>query len=57
VTVSKVSKICESLRALRRTQPHQVGYRFVDVAASITFWMLSQMTQHRMMEGGLRRER
>lgn len=56
MAVSKVREICESLRALRLTKTHQIGYGIVDVASSITVWMLSQMTQDRVMEGRLRRQ-
>jgi hypothetical protein len=57
MAVSKVRKICESLCALHLTKTHQIGYGLVNVASSITVWMKSQMTQDRVMEGRLSRQR
>ena len=56
MSVPKVRKIRESLCTLRLAKTQQVGNGLVDVASPITLWMLSEMTQDRVMEGRLRRQ-
>jgi hypothetical protein len=56
MAVAKVRKIRKPLCPLRLAQTHQVGNGCMDIASLITVWILSQMTQDRVMEGCLRRQ-
>jgi hypothetical protein len=54
MSVSKMTKIRQPLRALRLTEAHKVRDRLVDVVSPIAFGMSSEVAQHRVMKRSLR---